>query len=41
MALVGSLVIPVSLTYTFGKMVKDQRQGYAILAAMGVLAPSA
>jgi K+-transporting ATPase ATPase A chain len=31
------LVIPVSLTYTFGKMVKDQRQGYAILAAMGVL----
>jgi K+-transporting ATPase ATPase A chain len=31
------LVIPVSLTYTFGKMVKDQRQGYGILAAMGVL----
>ena len=31
------LVIPVSLTYTFGRMVKDQRQGYAILAAMGAL----
>jgi K+-transporting ATPase ATPase A chain len=31
------LVIPVSLTYTFGRMVKDKRQGYAILAAMGTL----
>ena len=31
------LLIPVSLTYTFGRMVKDQRQGYAILAAMGTL----
>jgi K+-transporting ATPase ATPase A chain len=31
------LVIPVSLTYTFGRMVKDKRQGYAILAAMAVL----
>ena len=31
------LVIPVCLTYTFGRMVKDKRQGYAILAAMGVL----
>ena len=31
------LLIPVALTYTFGRMVKDQRQGYAILAAMGVL----
>jgi len=31
------LLIPVCLTYTFGRMVKDKRQGYAILAAMGVL----
>ena len=31
------LLIPVCLTYTFGRMVRDQRQGYAILAAMAVL----
>jgi len=31
------LLIPVALTYTFGRMVKDQRQGYAILGAMGAL----
>jgi K+-transporting ATPase ATPase A chain len=31
------LLIPVALTRTFGLMVKDKRQGYAILAAMGVL----
>ena len=31
------LVIPVCLTYTFGRMVKDRKQGYAILAAMTVL----
>ena len=31
------LLIPVALTYTFGRMMKDMRQGYAILAAMGVL----
>ncbi len=31
------LVIPFSLPRTFGKMVGDKRQGYAILAAMGVL----
>jgi K+-transporting ATPase ATPase A chain len=28
------LLIPVALTYTFGTMVKDTRQGWAILAAM-------
>ena len=28
------LLIPASLTYTFGKMVGDTRQGWAILAAM-------
>ncbi|MDQ1664531.1 MAG: potassium-transporting ATPase potassium-binding subunit [Actinomycetota bacterium] len=31
------LLIPVCLTYTFGRMVKDKRQGYALLAAMTVL----
>ncbi|MFD3454430.1 potassium-transporting ATPase subunit KdpA [Streptomyces sp. NPDC058691] len=31
------LVIPVSLTRTFGKMVGNEKQGYAILAAMGVI----
>jgi K+-transporting ATPase ATPase A chain len=33
----GLLLIPVALTYTFGKMVKDTRQGWAILAAMFVV----
>lgn len=31
------LVIPVSLTRTFGKMIGDTRQGWAVLAAMAVL----
>jgi K+-transporting ATPase ATPase A chain len=31
------LVIPVSLTRTFGVMIKDKRQGYAILGVMGTL----
>ncbi|MFF1823784.1 potassium-transporting ATPase subunit KdpA [Kribbella sp. NPDC058245] len=31
------LVIPVCLTRTFGVMVKDKRQGYAILGVMGTL----
>jgi K+-transporting ATPase ATPase A chain len=31
------LVIPVSLTRAFGRMVGDRRQGYALLATMGVL----
>jgi K+-transporting ATPase ATPase A chain len=34
------LVIPAALTFTFGKMVKDTRQGWAVLAAMfAVLLP--
>jgi K+-transporting ATPase ATPase A chain len=33
----GLLVIPMALTYTFGKMVKDTRQGWAVLAAMFVV----
>jgi K+-transporting ATPase ATPase A chain len=31
------LLIPAALTYTFGKMVGDTRQGWAILAAMAVV----
>jgi K+-transporting ATPase ATPase A chain len=31
------IVIPAALTYTFGKMVKDTRQGWAVLAAMFVI----
>jgi K+-transporting ATPase ATPase A chain len=30
-------VIPAGLTYTFGKMVKDTRQGWALFAAMSVV----
>jgi K+-transporting ATPase ATPase A chain len=30
-------VIPAALTYTFGKMVRDTRQGWALFAAMGIL----
>jgi len=30
-------VIPAGFTYTFGKMVKDTRQGWAIFAAMSIL----
>lgn len=30
-------VIPAGLTYTFGRMVADRRQGWALFAAMGVL----
>ena len=31
------LLIPAGLTYTFGKMVKDTRQGWAIFATMALL----
>ena len=31
------LLIPIALTFTFGKMVGDRRQGWAVLAAMAVL----
>jgi K+-transporting ATPase ATPase A chain len=30
-------VIPAALTYTFGKMVRDTRQGWALFAAMSIL----
>ncbi len=32
------LLIPIALTRTFGRMVGQLRQGYAILAVMGVIA---
>jgi K+-transporting ATPase ATPase A chain len=35
--LVLALLIPAGLTYTFGKMAGDTRQGWAIFSAMGVL----
>jgi K+-transporting ATPase ATPase A chain len=31
------ILIPASLTYTFGRMVGDTRQGWAVLAAMAIL----
>jgi potassium-transporting ATPase potassium-binding subunit len=31
------LIIPASLTYTFGRLVGDTRQGWAVLAAMAIL----
>ena len=31
------IIIPASLTYTFGRMVGDTRQGWAVLAAMTIL----
>ncbi len=31
--------IPAGLTYTYGRMARDTRQGWAILAAMGVAVP--
>jgi K+-transporting ATPase ATPase A chain len=34
---VAIFLIPAALTYTFGKMVRDTRQGWAIFAAMSVL----
>jgi K+-transporting ATPase ATPase A chain len=35
--MVAILMIPAALTRTFGKMVKDTRQGWAVFAAMSVL----
>src|SRR5262249_46362322 len=35
--MVSLLVIPAALTHTFGKMVKDTRQGWVLLAAMYVV----
>jgi K+-transporting ATPase ATPase A chain len=35
--MLAMLLIPASLTYTFGRMVGDTRQGWAVLAAMAIL----
>jgi len=35
--MISILAIPAALTYTFGKMIKDTRQGWALLAAMFVI----
>ncbi len=31
------LIIPFALAFTYGRMIKDKRQGYAVFAIMGVL----
>jgi K+-transporting ATPase ATPase A chain len=31
------LIIPFALAFTFGRMIKDKRQGYAVFAIMGIL----
>jgi potassium-transporting ATPase potassium-binding subunit len=35
--MLAEVLIAVALTYTFGRMVGDTRQGWAVLAAMGIL----
>jgi K+-transporting ATPase ATPase A chain len=35
--ILAEILIPVGLTYTFGRMVGDTRQGWAVLAAMMIL----
>jgi K+-transporting ATPase ATPase A chain len=35
--MLAMILIPASLTYTFGRMVGDTRQGWAVLAAMTIL----
>jgi K+-transporting ATPase ATPase A chain len=35
--MVSILLIPAALCVTFGHMVKDRRQGWALLAAMTVI----
>jgi K+-transporting ATPase ATPase A chain len=35
--MVSIFAIPAALTYTYGRMAKDTRQGWALFAAMGVL----
>jgi K+-transporting ATPase ATPase A chain len=35
--LVAIFLIPAALTYTFGRMVNDRRQGWALFAAMSIL----
>jgi K+-transporting ATPase ATPase A chain len=35
--MLGMILIAAALTYTFGRMVKDSRQGWAVFAAMAIL----
>src|SRR6185437_2181668 len=35
--ILGLVIIPAALTYTFGRMVGDTRQGWAVFAAMAIL----
>jgi len=35
--MIAMLLIPAALTYTFGRMIRDTRQGWAVFAAMAVL----
>jgi potassium-transporting ATPase potassium-binding subunit len=35
--MLGIFIVPLALTYTFGKMVGDTRQGWAVMAAMLIL----
>ena len=35
--MISILLIPVSLCFTFGKALKDRRQGRAIFAAMAIM----
>ncbi len=35
--MLAMVLIPAALTYTFGRLVGDTRQGWAVLAAMGIL----
>ena len=35
--MLAMLILPAGLTYTFGRLVGDTRQGWAVLAAMGLL----
>ena len=37
LSMIAILLIPAGLVYTFGKMVKDTRQGWALLAAMTII----
>lgn len=37
LSMLAILVIPVAFCFTYGRMVGDRRQGYALFAAMGVL----
>jgi len=37
LAILAEILIPTALTYTFGRMVGDTRQGWAVLAAMMIM----